>query len=55
MYNVLRNVVFYHTRKLLNVEKIKSGYDLKLLSNLKDNTLNLQGIKTLKKFIFIQK
>jgi hypothetical protein len=28
---------------------------LKLLSNLKDNTLNLQGIKTLKKFIFIQK
>jgi len=49
MYNVLRNVVFYHTRKLLNVEKIKSGYDLKLLSNLKDKTLNLQGIKTLKK------
>jgi hypothetical protein len=49
MYNVLRNVVFYHTRKLLNVEKIKSGYDLKLLSNLKDKTINLQGIKTLKK------
>ncbi len=47
MYNVLRNVVFYHTRKLLNVEKIKSGYDLKLLSNLKDKTLNLQGIKRL--------
>jgi hypothetical protein len=23
MYNVLRNVVFYHTRKLLNVKKIK--------------------------------
>jgi hypothetical protein len=32
---VLRKVVFYYTRKHKNVEKIKTSYDLKLLSFLK--------------------
>jgi hypothetical protein len=35
VHDVLRKVVVYHTRKHKDVEKLKIGYDLKLLSFLK--------------------